>query len=271
MDLSYKKISLILFDMDGTLLDSNKNLPNNFNKIARKLLDQQIRIAIASGRQYESLIQLFPEFKDEFIFIAENGAICYYQNQCINYDEIDEKDIKKIINSIKNEKTISIIYCGLKNAYTTSKDSSFLHQAKMYYKKLIEVDSYAEIDDKICKIALFNQNNSKFILTTLGEIPKNLSAVLSSKNWVDVSNKQTNKGSVLKNIQEKYHIPYNQTMAFGDYLNDLEMLENSYYSYAMGNAVDQIKTICRFQTLSNDEEGVVKALINNFDFLKENK
>ena len=65
------------------------------------------------------------------------------------------------------------------------------------------------------------------------------------------------------------NISYYQTMAFGDYLNDLEMLKNSYYSFAMENAVDEIKRVSNFNTLSNDENGVIYALKNHFDFLNK--
>ncbi|WP_353717780.1 HAD hydrolase family protein [Dyadobacter sp. 676] len=61
-------------------------------------------------------------------------------------------------------------------------------------------------------------------------------------------------------LQEKFRITAGQTMVFGDYLNDLEMLEKAHYSYAMANAHPDIKKIARFIAKSNDENGVVEVL-----------
>ena len=49
-------------------------------------------------------------------------------------------------------------------------------------------------------------------------------------------------------------------MAFGDYLNDIEMIENAHYSYAMENAHPKLKEVSKFIAKSNDENGVVQAI-----------
>jgi len=64
----------------------------------------------------------------------------------------------------------------------------------------------------------------------------------------------------MKIIQQTFNIGFEQTMVFGDYLNDLEMMHEGYFSYAMENAHDDIKNASRFVTASNDEDGVMKVL-----------
>ena len=61
-------------------------------------------------------------------------------------------------------------------------------------------------------------------------------------------------------IQKKYNISYDETMAFGDYLNDYEMMQTCYYSYAMENAHEDLKAICNFNAPSNDEFGVITTI-----------
>jgi hydroxymethylpyrimidine pyrophosphatase-like HAD family hydrolase len=53
---------------------------------------------------------------------------------------------------------------------------------------------------------------------------------------------------------------FEQTMSFGDYFNDVEMLKESYYSYAMENAHPGVKELARFSAPSNTEDGVIKAV-----------
>ena len=64
----------------------------------------------------------------------------------------------------------------------------------------------------------------------------------------------------IKALQEKMGIDFNETMVFGDYLNDLEMMEAAYHSYAMENAHDDLKKVSRFIGKTNDDNGVLEAI-----------
>ena len=78
--------------------------------------------------------------------------------------------------------------------------------------------------------------------------------------------KGINKGTAILDIREKLGISFEETMAFGDYLNDKEMLENVNYSYAMANAHPIIKQVAKYEAPSNDENGVttvIKQMLNN--------
>ena len=83
---------------------------------------------------------------------------------------------------------------------------------------------------------------------------------ISGKNWLDISNPTSNKGTAIQFLQKEMNITPEQTMVFGDYLNDLEMLEAAYYSYAMKNAHENVKKTARFITESNTNLGVEKII-----------
>ena len=70
--------------------------------------------------------------------------------------------------------------------------------------------------------------------------------VVSGNHWVDISEASTNKGNALTFLQKRYNITPSETMAFGDYNNDLEMLKCAKYSYAMENAHQRCKNYCKF-------------------------
>ena len=70
-------------------------------------------------------------------------------------------------------------------------------------------------------------------------------------------NKESNKGHAIREIQKILKISPDETMVFGDYLNDYEMMKQGYFSYAMANAHPDLKAISNFETLSNDEDGVL--------------
>ena len=72
--------------------------------------------------------------------------------------------------------------------------------------------------------------------------------------------KGVNKGLAISEIQKLLNIKQEETMVFGDYLNDLEMMQNAYHSYAMENAHSDLKKVARFIAKSNDDNGVVRAI-----------
>ena len=92
------------------------------------------------------------------------------------------------------------------------------------------------------------------------ELQKNLEVIVSGQNWLDISHANANKGYALSMLQENLGITKDETMVFGDYNNDLQLLELAYFSYAMENAHNDVKKIARFQTKSNSEEGVETIL-----------
>ena len=82
---------------------------------------------------------------------------------------------------------------------------------------------------------------------------------------MDFMNIGVNKGTAIERIQEAYDITYDETMAFGDYLNDYEMMQSCKYSYAMGNAHPKLKEISNYQAKSNDEDGVMEVIKEYFE------
>lgn len=71
---------------------------------------------------------------------------------------------------------------------------------------------------------------------------------------------EVNKGQALKTLQESLGISPRETMAFGDQLNDLELLDRAYYSFAVANARPEVRSAARFQTDTNVNGGVLKIL-----------
>ena len=94
-----------------------------------------------------------------------------------------------------------------------------------------------------------------------------LKVKVSGEMWLDISHQLANKGVAMQVLQERFNISQEQTMVFGDYMNDLEMIQNAYFSYAMENGHPEIKKEARFLAQSNDENGVVQILAQVVDEL----
>ncbi len=84
--------------------------------------------------------------------------------------------------------------------------------------------------------------------------------VASEATWTDSSNYNVHKGTTVAELQRILHVTPEETMAFGDGLNDVELLERAAYSFAMSNAFEQIKEVAQFVTKSNDEDAVLHTI-----------
>ena len=127
-----------------------------------------------------------------------------------------------------------------------------------YYSEYEIVDDLTKVSgDDFFKIAVYHFESSEdFIYPIVKHFESEMQVKVSGQNWLDLSHNNANKGFALHMLQTKMGITKEETMVFGDYNNDLEMLELAHFSYAMENAHPNVKKIARFQTKSNNEEGV---------------
>ncbi|MGB2758544.1 MAG: HAD-IIB family hydrolase [Maribacter stanieri] len=88
----------------------------------------------------------------------------------------------------------------------------------------------------------------------------NLKVKVSGENWLDISSMNANKGYALEKLMKSYNVGSDEIMVFGDYNNDLEMLALSEFGFAMKNAHPNVKKIAKYETLSNDDNGVEHIL-----------
>jgi len=259
-------IKLIATDIDGTLVNSKKELPKEIFATIKELKKQDIHFAIASGRQYFNLVELFDSVKDDLFFIAENGGMVFKNDKKLYVEDMPKEYLIEALNVLKDVPNVHPILCGEKASYYVPDSDVFVKNAELYFKKAVYVDNLFDAVDKdhICKIAIYDEiNSSTNCYPYIKHLDKKCKVVLSSHDWVDICSKTTNKGTGIQIIQKELGITDKETMAFGDYMNDLELMQNSYYSYAMQNAHPDLKKACNFIAPSNDDNGVIRVIYDN--------
>ncbi len=257
-------IKIIFCDMDGTLLTSENKLPAGFDEMIAELKRRNIIFAPASGRQFFSLIRSFEKYRDDFLFLAENGTLVIYKDKEIFSSPIGFDAARKVLAVSEDFKNILRVYCGKKDAYLLREQDIPVFQAELekYYTHNSLVDSFDEIEDIPLKIAFFDvtSNAKKNIYDKLAPFYDSLQVVLSSDKWVDVMSPNINKGEAVKNIQRVMNFKPEECAAFGDYLNDCEMIQAVGYGFAMANAHPDLKKVAKYETLSNDQAGVLVGI-----------
>jgi Cof subfamily protein (haloacid dehalogenase superfamily) len=256
--MDYSKIKLIVTDMDGTLLNTKHEVSSRFFKQFELLQKYKINFVAASGRQFQSIVEKLEPIKDDIGIIAENGAIAKYKGNKEILLKLEHESVKECIEKIRKINDCYVVLCANKSAYIESSDSTFFETLKQYYSEVQKVDDLTKIEnDDFVKIAIYHFNSTeKFVYPHLKHLEKHYQVIVSGLNWLDISHKQANKAYALKLIQDKLNIKPAETLVFGDYNNDLGMLDLAYFSYAMENAHPNVKKTAKFKTKSNDHEGV---------------
>lgn len=260
---------LIATDLDGTLLNSQKELSPKFIPLCQELLSSGVKIVIASGRQYHNIKRLFYPILEQVYIIAENGGLIYHNNTCLYADEINASCHQQLLSCLHAISGTRIVFCGIQSAYTDCQDPDFFQIAHQFFYHLEVVPDLLQVStkDTICKIAIFNEHQAEAkILPQLQLFKEHYAIALSGDSWIDLMNPATNKGQSLVFIQEKEKLLPKDCLAFGDYLNDFELLQVCNQRYAMQNAHPKLKAIATAIAPSNDADGVVTTL--NSLFLK---
>lgn len=260
--MNYSNIKLIVSDMDGTLLNSQHEVSQQFFELFKKLREKNILFAVASGRQYYSLMERMEPIKDDLIYIAENGAIVMEEEEQKFIRPIEPGMVKKLVEKIKKLDNKYLVLCGRKQAYIESTAPEFMKPFLEHYEKYEVVEDLLKVEDDIilkvtiCDLAGAEKNS----LPHVKHFEKDLQVKLSGKIWIDFNAKDAQKGNALKAVQEQHNISKEETMAFGDYLNDIELFEHAGIGYAMENAHPDVKKAAEFTTKSNDDNGVEAVL-----------
>lgn len=255
-------IKLIATDMDGTLLDENGKLPKDFFSTLEKLNEKNIKFVVASGRPYRTLYENFKPYSDDLYFICDNGSYIVEPGKDHIISIINKQVINKIVKACEVIPNTGLILCGVKNSYHKPCSEMIEKEIDKYYINKKVVSDLIDIDDDIFKVAICDfdgaKENSYEILNPLFSTTHNV--VVSGALWVDINNKGINKGYAIKKLQHDFDISYNETMVFGDFYNDIEMLKEAQYSFVMENANDDMKQYGNFIARSNLNNGVIKAI-----------
>ena len=261
-------IRLIAFDLDGTLLNTAKEYPKDFPDFVKA--HPEILFVLASGRQYYTLKEQFDAVCPGLVYIAENGAAVFRNDELLYEDTMTCEDARSALDAASKIKGAwPYILCGLSSAYVNPADEFAMNEGVKYYARLKVEDDLRKFtdSDRICKLALFfRDKDAQRAYNELPQMAPGISGILSGDRWIDIGNRSVGKGNALRAIRELYGIRREECMCFGDYLNDMTLFEECGESYAMANAHEDLKRAAAHVTeYTNDEDGVMRTLRACFD------
>lgn len=259
-------IKLIATDVDGTLVkDSSREVYEEYIDIIKKLTDRGIYFAVASGRQYGSIRRMFERTERELLYIAENGAHIIMNGKTVSMTKMDRAYVEEIMEDLRGyyKEGCHVVASTPNGCLIESKDKDFIHLISEEYRNDVRLteDILGEKED-IIKLAIYRKGG----IRSIGEevlIPKwkeRVKTCMAGEEWVDFMDFSVDKGNALMTVQKKLGIEREETMAFGDNNNDMGMILAAGESYAVENAVMELKEKAKHICQSYMEKGVYRVL-----------
>lgn len=256
-------IKLVVSDIDGTLVKDGENVlnPEYFREILR-LRAKGIQFAAASGRQWHSIERIFDPIKEKIFYISDNGAYVGCHGRNLFLTPIKRQLALEIVQEIRKNKELDVVLSGPDVVYVETESQELVRWLVDCYRfELKQVPDVTKVPDEIIKVSAYKKHGVEESTKSIREkYQDQLKITISGDMWMDCMASGVNKGAAIRMIQESLDILPEETMAFGDQLNDLEMMERAYYSYAIGNARPEVKAAARFQADTNVNNGVLKVL-----------
>lgn len=255
-------IKLIVSDIDGTLLEDGTNVlnPELFDVIL-KLREKGIQFAAASGRQWTSIESVFEPIKERIFYLSDNGAYVGCCGRSLFVNEMDHGLVMELLEDVRRDGLVAMI-CAPDYVYLEKGDQELYDWMNTGYQYDIRlIDDLSKAEGPFTKVSVYRKENIEAVTGHLWEKYQDKTKMAyAGAMWLDLMAPGVNKGKAVKLLQESLQIKPEETMAFGDQMNDIEMLGQVYYSFAIGNARPEVKAVARFQADINTNDGVLKIL-----------
>lgn len=267
-----QRIRLIAFDLDGTVLNSQKHLTERTRQALRQAAKAGIQIAAATGRTFSSLAPEILEMPEISMAITSNGAVVNRipDGEIVYRDYLTPEAVRDIVGMIRSERVDTEVCLGGK---------AYIDQD--YYERILRGESGRDVQYvKTTRHPISNIYD--FMLehqTEIENINLNFPSVEEKSRWqqrmrdypnvtptssflynVELGGKHTSKASALRHLMKEMQLSREQVVAFGDGENDLEMIRVAGMGVAMANAEKEVRDAADIVADSNDQDGVAKVI-----------
>ncbi len=266
-------IKLFAMDLDGTSLDSNSILREETIKALKKLDENGIKFVFTSGRAMPSVRYLMSLTGIDNPSVTNNGALAYINKENIIYQNpLKYEEVEELIKFSEENKLFYQFYDM--DTYYSNRiwperfdhlENNSLYGMNYQVNFSFSTDPLKELKlrkNLAFKFQIFpnikNPEEERKILEKVDLM--DLYPTTSAFGMVEIMQKNVNKFNGLSEIGNFLGISKEEMAAIGDQDNDIPMLKNVGLSFAMGNAIDEVKEIADYIVSTNDDFGLVDAI-----------
>jgi Cof subfamily protein (haloacid dehalogenase superfamily) len=254
---------LIALDLDGTLLTDKKTISSRSKETIAKAREAGHIVVISTGRPYRASIQYYQELNLDTAIVNFNGAFVHHPHDKsfgTFHTPLDLKTAKTVIETCEAFRVSNIMVEVIDDFYLRHLDEVFMNtftagQNPVEYGNLLHILK----DDPTCVLIHPQDYHVKELRELLVDAH---ASVIDQRVWgapwnvIEIVKAGMNKAIGLKRLADFYSIPRERIIAFGDEDNDFEMIEFAGQGVAMGNGIQQLKTLANAITATNQEDGI---------------
>lgn len=261
----YYMIKLILTDMDGTFLNNSGDFNRELYKDVKKIMkEKDVVFAPVTGKQCERVETLFGDDADDLWILGDSATRIKHQGKFVYESLLSNKLGLKIIHLLEEISSKHTIIACTKEAAIVKQNLSpdEMNVVKGSYTQIRQVADFNEITDDFIKITVHDPSLNCFeTKEKLSPFFESAYIVASEAAWIDIANANVHKGTTVEHLQHLLNTTPEETMAFGDGYNDLELMVRAKYSFAVRNAVQELIDAANYIARSNEEDAVMKTII----------
>jgi len=247
---------IVFLDIDGTLLDHDKNIPASAKEAISKLQENGVTVAISTGRA-PFMFEYILEELDIHSYVSINGQYVVHEDKVIYENPIEMAHLEEL-TAFSKEKDHPVIYQSATDMKSNVADHPHIKMGMGSLKRefpLQQSDYYKHLP--IYQVLLFNEQEEQAKYES--QFPS-----LRFVRWhpfsCDVMPMNGSKANGIEQFIKNSKFKLEDTYAFGDGLNDLEMLQKVQVGVAMGNSVEEVKAIADYVTDDVAKDGLAKGL-----------
>lgn len=260
-------IKLIVTDLDGTLLTDNHEVPDRFWKIANRLFDKGIKLGIATGRPHFSITDKFQAIVNQVYAISDNGSLIIHGETELLSKSLPKHEIEALVMAARSVDNAWPILCGRDHWYLENSDEILMKAVYAYHSNFKFVDDLTKIDENILKMTVYDYAGSEQnSYPRYKPFETRLKIAVGGAKWLDIMRPDVNKGEAVQLLQSLHGISPDETLVFGDFMNDYEMMKTATYSYAMKNANPKLMEAANFVTEKDNNEAGILDVIESLCF-----
>jgi len=261
-------IKAIVADVDGTVVDSAKQVTARTQKAVAELGRRGIAFAVISGRPPEGMRMLIEPLKLTTPITGFNGGAFTKPDMTVIEERLLEPEVAKQTYDFLKERKIDVwVYSEGKWLLLDPKAPHVDKEARTVQFGPTVVRDFSHglsVAHKIVGVSDDPEMLQSYEQEIQGVLGEKAAASLSQPYYLDITHPQANKGDAVVTLAKLMGVTMDQVAVFGDSNNDVSMFRKSPLSIAMGNASDSVKKQARFVTGANDAEGFAEALEKYF-------
>ena len=262
------KPHLIVLDLDGTLLTDDKKITTTTANTLSMAREQGHHVMIATGRPYRASELYYKQLDLRTPIINFNGAFVHHPTNPkwkTVHETLELSVVKEVMVAMQEFPWNNIVAEVMDDVYMQYHDAKLLEAFSTGKPKITTGEIRNKLEDNPTSLLIqADEINVEAIRNHLGHVH---AEVVGHRRWespwghvIEVFRHGLSKAVGLAHVSKLMGIPKDRIIAFGDENNDLEMIDYAGFGVAMGNGIDELKSIANEVTLSNNEDGIAKVL-----------